>query len=204
MRSRSVISVEAFGERKTILEWSRDPRCQVTLRELRHRIDRGVSPEAAISDASTVNRRQAKNLIEAFGETKSAAAWAKDPRAHTSALTIAARVQRGWSAEEAIVTPVHGKARPERVRIPRPPKARRPRTPHPEEPLAEIGLDEVNERLRAGAELWYAGLTGDRLTLVDGDSAVRISPSILQSLQEAGLVVELDKVGSVVQYGLKK
>jgi len=41
--------VEAFGERKTVMQWSRDDRCIPTYEGLRARLNQGMSPEAALT-----------------------------------------------------------------------------------------------------------------------------------------------------------
>lgn len=41
-------------------------------------------------------------MITAFGETKDINAWAHDPRCVVTPATVAARISRGWSPEEAI------------------------------------------------------------------------------------------------------
>jgi len=41
--------IAAFGERKSITEWQRDPRCRIDRASLSHRIYRGYPPEQAIS-----------------------------------------------------------------------------------------------------------------------------------------------------------
>jgi len=45
----SIRAVEAFGVTKSMTEWSRDRRCKVALTTIAERLDRGVSPEKAIS-----------------------------------------------------------------------------------------------------------------------------------------------------------
>ena len=42
------VFIECFGESKTIADWSRDPRCEVTYDALRARIRRGIETCAAI------------------------------------------------------------------------------------------------------------------------------------------------------------
>jgi hypothetical protein len=48
------IFVEAFGERKTVAQWARDPRCKTGYAGLMKRIHRGVAPKVAIT---TPNRK---------------------------------------------------------------------------------------------------------------------------------------------------
>jgi hypothetical protein len=50
------------------------------------------------------NRRDTK-FIEAYGESKTAAQWTDDPRCPVGYLLILDRLQKGWDAEEAIITP---------------------------------------------------------------------------------------------------
>lgn len=50
--------VEAFGETKTVSEWTRDGRCVVTKAALCHRLDIGVNPEDAIVTARSDIRRR--------------------------------------------------------------------------------------------------------------------------------------------------
>lgn len=46
---RTVRTISAFGERRTLAEWSRDSRCRVTSECLGARLRRGIRPEAAIA-----------------------------------------------------------------------------------------------------------------------------------------------------------
>lgn len=46
----------AFSESKTIAQWSEDPRCQVSYDCLRLRINRGISPEEAMTEPSKSKR----------------------------------------------------------------------------------------------------------------------------------------------------
>jgi len=204
MRSRVPLSLASFGDRKTLIEWTQDPRCQVSLRELRARIERGWDAEPAISTPSAIRPSRARNSVSAFGEDKSIADWARDPRAAVSGLTIAARVQRGWDPEEAIATPVHGKVRPPRPVTPRPPHTRRPRMAVSNEPISDLDADSVKQRLAKGAELWFAGSSGDRVTLVERENTTLISLEVLQELEQAGSLEIVCKLGSVIQYGLSQ
>jgi hypothetical protein len=165
-------------------------------------LEREWSAEDAIASPSASKASRARNLLAAFGEEKSVGEWARDERASVSSLTIAARVQRGWDPEEAITTPVHGRVRPVRVSTPRPPSSRRPRTLVHSEPPSDLDAAAVRERVSAGAELWFAGSSGDRVSLVERDSTVIIAPEVLKELQDNGELVVLYKIGSVVQYGL--
>jgi hypothetical protein len=57
--SSSVSLIAAFGEIKSLVEWSEDPRCGTTLSALRHRLSRRWLPESAIVAAPNVKKRSA-------------------------------------------------------------------------------------------------------------------------------------------------
>lgn len=204
MRARVPLTLAAFGERKTLIEWTQDPRCQVSMRELRTRIEKGWKTEDALSSPTAFRPSRARNVVSAFGEEKSIADWANDPRAAVSGLTISARVMRGWDPEEAIKTPVHGKVRPPRETSSRPPTARRPRMLMSEEDISVLDASGVRERLEEGAELWLAGSSGDRVSIVHQDDTILISLDVLREMEEKGIVVPVCRVGSLVQYGLSR
>ena len=106
---RFIPSVEAFGERKTLLEWSRDSRCVVKYGTLAHRIAQDWDPEQALTRPVEHRERQytkPAKLIEAFGETKSVTEWADDPRTVVVANVFLRRIQHGWSSEASLTTPV--------------------------------------------------------------------------------------------------
>ncbi len=99
--------LDAFDERKTMSEWSDDPRCVVGYDLLESRINaHGWEAERAIT-----TQKQGKQW-EAFGEKKTLPAWGRDPRCKVKPNTLKARVtiQRGWSFEDALTTPVHHKS----------------------------------------------------------------------------------------------
>lgn len=100
--------VVAFGESKSVAEWCQDRRCVVPYGALIFRLDNGWNAEAAIITPSGLlrGRKRKARLIEAFGESKSIADWANDPRAKVGKSTIGQRVVAyGWDAERAITTP---------------------------------------------------------------------------------------------------
>jgi len=107
-------TITAFGETKGPMAWSRDPRCTVTLTGLAGRLKRGWKPEDAITGR---NYRASVEIegkaIEAFGMTKSLAAWERDRRARVNGPSIARRIRRGIAAETAITTPAFGSAHDE-------------------------------------------------------------------------------------------
>jgi len=102
-------SIEAFGERKPIIDWSRDPRCIVKYGTLVNRISEGWDPTDALTQP--VERRERKYsrppmVIEAFGETMTVSEWKDDPRVQIKMNVFIRRIQHGWSPEAAFTTPL--------------------------------------------------------------------------------------------------
>ena len=94
--------IEAFGESKGLTEWTRDPRCRVNVSGLRDRLLAGLPPEEAITRPPQPCNREG---LEAFGEWRTFADWARDPRCSVEAASIQKRVAGGMPAEEAITRP---------------------------------------------------------------------------------------------------
>ncbi len=103
----SIVVITAFGETKGAAEWARDPRCMVELKSLVRRIRGGEHPEDAITrpPASAADGRTPTRIVEAFGESKSLADWARDPRCRVVLSSLWNRLGRGMSPEEAITKP---------------------------------------------------------------------------------------------------
>ena len=101
--------VEAFGERKGITAWSRDPRCKVTLAGLGARLARGMDTEEALTRPSRTSPtgHTGSRWIESWGETKSLADWLRDRRCNVSAATLAQRLKDGLAPEEALTLPAY-------------------------------------------------------------------------------------------------
>lgn len=93
---------EAFGERKTLYAWSRDPRCPVSEACLRRRVhDRGMTVEQALAAPP----QKPKHVAEGFGERKSLSAWSRDPRCPISLACLVRRVLvQGKTVEQAFAT----------------------------------------------------------------------------------------------------
>ena len=96
--------ISAFGECKSVLEWTRDPRCVVSLMTLLNRSRTGWEGDASITTPSNAPADRFRRLIEAFGETKSIADWQQDPRAKVDAGVILSRLKEDWKPEAAIAT----------------------------------------------------------------------------------------------------
>ncbi len=102
---RSNRLVTAFGETKTVADWSRDPRCKVPRVCFAQRIITGkLSAEEALSMPSDEPRNRA--MLTAFGETKSVAKWAKDARCAVKRSCLEGRLRLGWDVERAMTAPV--------------------------------------------------------------------------------------------------
>lgn len=95
----------ALGNLKTLPEWSHDPRCKVSLQDLRSRMRKGWKIVAAITtpphDFDIMSESRGR-FITAFGETKTPGQWARDPRCTVTAPTLNERIEMGMNPELAI------------------------------------------------------------------------------------------------------
>jgi hypothetical protein len=106
----------AFGETKSVIDWSKDERCIVKESTLRTRVIKHKwSGEKALTApifASMGKRRNTRYIITAFGESKSAGSWAKDKRCVIGEEALKARIILfNWAPEKAITTPPRRGAR---------------------------------------------------------------------------------------------
>jgi hypothetical protein len=94
--------IEAFGQKKTLAEWSKDSNySQNKVSTIRHRIDiLKWTPEDAISKPLTEYL-----FITAFNETKSAWSWSFDERCKIGHAGLLRRLKNGMSPEDAITKP---------------------------------------------------------------------------------------------------
>lgn len=106
---RNNVHLYAFGESKTMIEWSEDPRCIVEYKTLLMRIRRGWEHEKALVTEMDSTRRGKipynALVLTAFGESKSTSEWLKDPRCTISHQTLWNRIKRNWDHQKAISTP---------------------------------------------------------------------------------------------------
>jgi hypothetical protein len=102
--TRRNILVTAFGETKTLSEWSKDNRCCVNERIISHRVRRfGWHPEKAITTPSLETNKD--RLVTAFGETKTLGEWAKDLRCSVKYDILSDRINKlGWKDMERLIT----------------------------------------------------------------------------------------------------
>lgn len=105
--TRRNIIVMAFGQTKTLTDWSRDERCKVNFNTLLGRYRLGSDMEHAIitpahADTKKIMREKQGKLIEAFGEKKSLIEWSEDGRCKIGYSGLKLRLSKGWSIEKAI------------------------------------------------------------------------------------------------------
>jgi hypothetical protein len=92
--------VTAFGVRKTIRQWSEDPRCSISTNTLHTRLSvAGVDPEDAITRGAGV-RESTRYAMD--GESKTVKEWLADPRCLVNSSTLRTRLSRGWSVKQAM------------------------------------------------------------------------------------------------------
>lgn len=98
----------AWGETKTLAEWTRDPRCVVKeVSTLSSRVrDHGMSDQEAMETPLGANVPQAVTLTYQ-GETKTLREWINDPRCIPKVRsTLLSRLQKGWSHERILTQPL--------------------------------------------------------------------------------------------------
>jgi hypothetical protein len=95
----------AFGERKSVTAWARDPRCHVSKSALKYRLNKGMSLEEALTRPSGEANAE-RPMLTAFGELKRLADWLCDPRCVVSSGGLHGRLEKGMSFEDALTRPV--------------------------------------------------------------------------------------------------
>lgn len=91
-----------FGETKPVSEWGRDPRCVTTPGVFANRITKGWDAERAMTSPTEPCKSAVPVLMTAFGETKRAEAWSRDPRCRVTRASLRYRIAQGWDAERAL------------------------------------------------------------------------------------------------------
>jgi hypothetical protein len=112
---RNIQMVTAFDEAKYATQWAEDSRCIVNFATLFWRLRKGWDPEKALTTPARVAGPDSscspgflEEPLTAFGETKPVRDWLRDPRCVPQGETLRSRLHRlGWSAEEALTTPLH-------------------------------------------------------------------------------------------------
>lgn len=97
----------AWGEEKTLVEWSKDERCVVSYDVLRSRFsDLGWGlVKALTTPPSGPSTHWGSQLYEAFGEAKTMSDWVEDARCVVARSHVTARLSKGWAFEQALSTP---------------------------------------------------------------------------------------------------
>lgn len=99
------LELTIHGETKTVGQWAKDARCEVSVNVLRSRIGRGWAPEDALRAASrSAAKQQRPNapLYEAFGERKRISEWLQDPRCEVASNALRRRLAAGVPLEQAL------------------------------------------------------------------------------------------------------
>jgi len=91
--------IEAFGDMKSIRQWSEDPRCEVGFDKLSQRLRHGFTLEDAMRQEC---RKDPLVRHEAFGESKTLGEWVGDPRCQVKETELRRRVAKGLPLEEAM------------------------------------------------------------------------------------------------------
>ena len=156
VRGRKPRLIEAFGESKTVREWSEDARCPISRILLKLRLRNGWAAEAAIKRPKSVT------LYMAFGEQKSLPEWSEDQRCVPCLRNLRRRVEMEWEFERCLTAPER------KIRSTKPRKEPEPRLPHGSEECftafgetkslfawgldqrCSVRYDQLRHRLRAG------------------------------------------------------
>lgn len=104
MRTNKFLTFE--GQTLTIAQWSR--RLPLTSRAIEGRLDSGWSDERTLTTPLNIRKRD-KSTRSFRGKRKTVSAHAKDHG--LLADTVKWRLKQGWSANEALLTPPHGRKR---------------------------------------------------------------------------------------------
>jgi len=93
--------VDWRGDKRTLIQWARDPMCVVEYDTFRSRILDGWG----VGDAMMTPAHGGRKFLIAFGERKTIKGWLDDPRCVVTRGTLKERCSRGWDLEEAMTTP---------------------------------------------------------------------------------------------------
>lgn len=91
--------IEAWGERKTIGQWSSDPRCACSKGVLYDRLRKGVFSSTEEAIATEPNQQV---FLDAWGEVKNIAEWSRDERCLVPKSTLEYRIRKGMDPEVAM------------------------------------------------------------------------------------------------------
>jgi hypothetical protein len=101
---RGIVVVQEWHDFHTFCVWALANGAQKGKHLDRENNDGPYSPDNCRYVTPTVNANNKRNnhLLAAFGETKTIANWARDPRCVVIDSTIRRRMQAGWAAEDAL------------------------------------------------------------------------------------------------------
>jgi hypothetical protein len=91
-----------FGETKSMAAWARDARCVVSVVAVFMRLKQGWTLEDALTIPRWHRVKRTHNPPTSFAETKSMADGINDSRCQVPPPTLAARVQQGWTVDDAL------------------------------------------------------------------------------------------------------
>jgi hypothetical protein len=97
--------IEANGEKLPLAEWAR--RLGANPQTIADRLDRGWSPEDAVSRPPRSVAQPGVVTLVLYGREQRLFEWAKETG--LTAATICKRLKRGWSIEEALTIPSGGR-----------------------------------------------------------------------------------------------
>jgi len=124
---RGIRFARAWRDFDAFYDWAIASGYRAGLRLKRHRTSRGYTPGNCrwVTATELFRGRPGRPvvLVEAFGECKSRAEWARDRRCKVSRESLQERLAAGWPADDAIATPPRGK--PSRRVRPAVPQAKR-------------------------------------------------------------------------------
>jgi hypothetical protein len=184
--------IEAFGETKSVTDWSADPRVVVVPNVFLRRIQHGWSPESSLTTpvSSSRGKRDGNAMqYEAFGEEKTLREWSQDERCHVSEMTLRKNLQAGMSMEQAF----QYRRKPGRHFI----------------GAHEDFSGEVNElqaalsMLADGGELWvYASTDMNRISLIHKDVRHTISQDLFEAMATQKLITKSFETDTIKNFEL--
>lgn len=95
--------ITAFGETKTIADWFKDDRCNISYSMILFRLNSGLSPEESIFIKNKKSVPPRNEKIEFMGEIKTPRKWSEDYRCQVSYYILVKRIKNGIPLEKAIL-----------------------------------------------------------------------------------------------------
>lgn len=95
--------IEAWGIKRTVVAWAAQPECTVTATTVSSRLNRGWSPEQAISRPTSTHL--GSTLVTIDGQTKTIRQWAQTERCTVSYSTVLRRLHQDMNPRVALTAP---------------------------------------------------------------------------------------------------